>query len=248
MIGPACIGAIAAATQRAGGGGGGDLPVTDGLLLWFDSSDAGTIAQSGGLVSAWADKSGNGNHATSYSSTYDPSYLPSAVNGHGIVDFGPYAATWSSGGKKMKYPAVSGKTFILSISDARPGGFLFSHSSAYSFHRGGAFGANASNALLHSVYSSAALRTGSADTRRNGVSVDPTSVGLASGMQTIVFRTDGTALAVNCLFVDRDGGFADGGSSLGGGYVGDVLVFDDVLSTSDVELIEGYLFDKWGIS
>lgn len=32
--------------------------------LWLDAADSSTITESGGAVSAWADKSGNGNHAT----------------------------------------------------------------------------------------------------------------------------------------------------------------------------------------
>jgi hypothetical protein len=35
-----------------------------GLTLWLDASDTGTITASGGAVSQWRDKSGNGNHAT----------------------------------------------------------------------------------------------------------------------------------------------------------------------------------------
>ena len=34
------------------------------LGLWLDASDAASITSSGGLVSQWSDKSGNGRHAT----------------------------------------------------------------------------------------------------------------------------------------------------------------------------------------
>ena len=35
--------------------------------LWLDAADAGTVTQSGGLVSQWDDKSGNSHHATATS-------------------------------------------------------------------------------------------------------------------------------------------------------------------------------------
>jgi len=34
----------------------------DGLTLWTDTSDPTTIIESGGFISQWSDKSGNGNH------------------------------------------------------------------------------------------------------------------------------------------------------------------------------------------
>ena len=39
-------------------------PITTGLILWLDASDASTITTSGGRVTQWNDKSGWGNHAT----------------------------------------------------------------------------------------------------------------------------------------------------------------------------------------
>src|SRR4029077_6901938 len=40
------------------------VPMT-GLLWWFDADDAATITQTGGLVTQWNDKSGNGTNAVS---------------------------------------------------------------------------------------------------------------------------------------------------------------------------------------
>jgi hypothetical protein len=45
-----------------------------GLQLWFDASDSSTITQSGGSVSRWADKSGNGHDATQSSGAAKPGY------------------------------------------------------------------------------------------------------------------------------------------------------------------------------
>ena len=48
--------------QRYGGFSPASL---SGLSLWLDASDESTITESGGAVSQWDDKSGNGHHATS---------------------------------------------------------------------------------------------------------------------------------------------------------------------------------------
>jgi Concanavalin A-like lectin/glucanases superfamily len=62
-------------------------PLSDTLRLWLDASVAGSLTQSGGLVSAWADRSGNGNNATQATSGSQPTYNATAQNGLGGVVF-----------------------------------------------------------------------------------------------------------------------------------------------------------------
>ncbi len=58
----------------------GSSPWTPGgissIVAWFDASDADSITQSGGAVSQWDDKSGNGNHATQGTASQRPTYRP----------------------------------------------------------------------------------------------------------------------------------------------------------------------------
>jgi len=53
-----------------------DLWTPDNMptVTWFDAADAATITASGGNVSTWQDKSGNGNHATQGTGTKQPTY------------------------------------------------------------------------------------------------------------------------------------------------------------------------------
>lgn len=58
-----------------------------GCELWLDASDAGSITESGGKVSVWADKSGNGRNAYQDNATNQPDYFPGYVyfgNGPGM--------------------------------------------------------------------------------------------------------------------------------------------------------------------
>ena len=48
-------------------------PALIDTALWLDASDSSTITESGGAVSAWADKSGNNHHATA-TSAQEPTY------------------------------------------------------------------------------------------------------------------------------------------------------------------------------
>jgi len=56
-------------------------PADIDTALWLDAADASTITESGGLVSQWDDKSGNGRNASQGASELRPAYLPTGFNG-----------------------------------------------------------------------------------------------------------------------------------------------------------------------
>lgn len=58
-----------------------------GLLSWHDAQDGSTITQSGGDISQWDDKSGNGHHATQATAVDQPIYNTSGINGLPAVEF-----------------------------------------------------------------------------------------------------------------------------------------------------------------
>jgi hypothetical protein len=72
------------------------VPITNGLLLWLDAADGTTLFQdasmtvaagSGDPVAGWADKSGNGYHATQTVAGLEPSLDLIGMNGQPAVHF-----------------------------------------------------------------------------------------------------------------------------------------------------------------
>ena len=55
--------------------------------LWVDASDETTITESGGAVSQWDDKSGNGYHLTQATGTSQPTTGSRTINGLNALDF-----------------------------------------------------------------------------------------------------------------------------------------------------------------
>ena len=53
--------------------------------LWLDATDTSTITSSGGSVSAWRDKSGNGNHSVQATGSLQPS-IGTGINGLQTID------------------------------------------------------------------------------------------------------------------------------------------------------------------
>ncbi len=79
----------------SGGGGGGEWTPASvtGITAWWDPSDAATITESGGYVTKLDDKSGTRNHLYQ-TSTYGPITGTRTQNGLNVLDF--YASTRAS--------------------------------------------------------------------------------------------------------------------------------------------------------
>lgn len=77
------------ALRGAAGIGGGDLwtPAEITTQLWLDAADISTITESGGKVSEWRDKSGNGRHATQATGTKQPALISAEINGLDVLRF-----------------------------------------------------------------------------------------------------------------------------------------------------------------
>jgi hypothetical protein len=58
-----------------------------GLVLWLDASDRTTLTLSGTSISAWKDKSGQGNNATQVVASSQPTFGPRLINGKPVVNF-----------------------------------------------------------------------------------------------------------------------------------------------------------------
>jgi len=77
---------------RVGGFGGKKVNFDDptslsGCQLWLDASDVSTLTESAGAVSAWADKSGNGNNFSQATGAEQPLTNATSLNGKNTIQF-----------------------------------------------------------------------------------------------------------------------------------------------------------------
>ena len=75
------------------------LPVTTGLQLWLNA-DVGVTTNASGQVTAWADQSGLGNHATQATAASCPTLAADSLNGHATLRV--------SGSQFMEVPNANG--------------------------------------------------------------------------------------------------------------------------------------------
>ncbi len=62
-------------------------PAETTTALWLDAADAGTVTHSGGAVSQWDDRSGNGRHATQVTGGNQPGYVLAEQNALNVIRF-----------------------------------------------------------------------------------------------------------------------------------------------------------------
>lgn len=74
-----------------GGGGGIFTPASLNPLRWYKANDALTVQLTGGTVSGWLDKSGNGAHLSQSTVAEQPSYSLGGMNGQNAIDWGSTA-------------------------------------------------------------------------------------------------------------------------------------------------------------
>jgi hypothetical protein len=230
-----------------------------GLAGWWDSTDNSTIITSTG-VSSWADKSGNGYTLTQGTGANQPTL--SNINGKQAFAY--------NGSSQFLSSTAAGLVAFASGAD-RPPLTFFAVSVSNVTDAGRYVAAFASTVNVQPIYSSmhpstsaqwrgfyrpnAVLQTVPTSTATYSTSVayvvstavGSSYVGRANGTQVINASNDATG-QIDC---DRFGvGVLARGSPIGytNGLIGDVLVYNRVLTTAEIQRVERWLAGKFGVT
>ena len=231
------------------------LPVRTGLIMWYDASNTSSLTLSGSNVVEWRDLSGNGRHA---SGGLSPQYVANAQNGKGAVDFGTssqyrlqIANPMTFASKNCHFFAVV-KTRIESNSDysAIIGSYPWSGGStvsnlAWSFPGNG--GSSGQQQWL-----SGNVAWGSPGTKNDYVASNFYNVNaaLSSGAATYraVRQDDGGGSLTGAVGFQTNALGHQEGTVYGGNVtIAELICFGYKLSDTDRNLIENYLYEKWGV-
>lgn len=216
-----------------------------GTTFWLDAANAASITESGGLVSKWADRTGNGLSAEA-SGAAQPSIVAGALNGLPVIDFGAWGSgkwmQWMLGGSATQLTDIRSVFWVFGSQGG--GGHLLGHTGTADFHRGPyVFGTGNYNpgldysAIWGASWTSANIRGGS--TYLEGGLVDGTAVGLNGAYQLIENITTGNVSANN-LANDRNIGGRQGGQRLA-----EVIIYNRPLTEAERLATEAYLMQKW---
>jgi hypothetical protein len=216
------------------------------LAAWYDASDTGTITSSGGAVSQWNDKSGNGWHLSQSTEGDKPTTGANTVNGLNVLDFGGTKhllnSSYNENTRCTMFAVIKvvASTYIqqavcfqnqqhpISISDTESivayNGNYWSGAPESATGRSGVLLASS---RIHASPGERWVRVNG--TQSNGTN----SVGTSAATKLVVGGNPGETQYLT-----------------GGAQVMEVIVYADLaspLSVSEVSAVEGYLIDKWGV-
>jgi len=227
------------------------LPVVDGLALWLDAADTGTITESGGAVSVWADKSGGGNNATQGNGANKPTTGTRTINGLNALDFNGSSSSMVLGSGLLSVPSSDNTMFIVAAMDvvtSAVNGYRLltavtgGNSTRYGIivNRGGTDKIEFINS--NSSFSPVA-QTETIDTNANIFGQrheDTTLTCLYDGLSGTGASSDALDVlaAINIGSSNDTIGFFDG-------LISEVLIYERAFSDAEINQVGNYLQNKW---
>ena len=232
-------------------------PVNITTSLWLDAADTSTITIATG-VSQWADKSGNGRHATQATSANQPTYISSGMNSLGLVDWdGSNDAMTISGGTTttlhsalssdntysmawvVKPDTIASQPVLLYVPEGswkflveiENGGGLYwgdAPSNYRTYASGSFFGANTGTFFT-------LIKTGSGAGTAHVAGTLNTSFTNQGGL------SDTPSLGAAFILGQYPGLFYDG-------KMAEIIISNYSWDTSERQQVEGYLAHKWGLT
>lgn len=223
------------------------------LVAWYDASDLSTITESGGAVSQWDDKSGNANHLTQSTGIRQPETGLNTINSLNVLNFVQDAMAISSD--------ISSNTFTWAIvhnaNEANDRLIDMRGTGASGIVKGVVLKSQKDISLLidegngnYKVYGHT--------TTLSGTNVHLVTVGLSAATdkvylngtdETIQYGTGGsypTDVANSTPKLTVGGNYEQITQFLNDDDIGEIVITNAVLSTSDRQKLEGYLAHKWG--
>jgi prepilin-type N-terminal cleavage/methylation domain-containing protein len=227
------------------GVGLGALPVSTGLIAWYDASDSASVTTSGSNVTKWADKSGLGNDAVASAGTV--TYASAARNGLNTVRFNgsatlraPHSASLNLTGSGLsvivvyRSTAVNGNWAFINKENTWEVGEQGSGGGFTAAVNGGCWAWVGAVPAASGAWHTATFRY----TPSWLFTVDSGSVTTAGApcSGSIVPSSSGLTL----------GGRGDGASPTLTGDLAEVLIFDRGLTDTENDQVRAYLTAKWG--
>ena len=226
-----------------------------GCSHWFDATDSSTITLSSGSLTQWNDKSGNGRNLTAVAGFANATVSSRYQNGLNVFNFFGNGLYRTAGGN-VSYPlevyiivalkSLTAHVDVLGMGDTSVDNFnslTFAESAARRWHNGSSGGARQTISLttetsLSFLLIQWSIANGNYLLRRNGTE-------LIQASRNYSFNNSATAI-FQIGFRHTDNVY--GTSANFSGYIGEIVVFNNQIGTTDRQNVESYLTQKWGLT
>jgi len=218
--------------------------IVAGAVAWYDASDASTITESGGLVSKWADKSGNGNDLTE--SSAKPTTGAESLNGRNVLSFG---GSQQLVGPDAVVPVSATPYTIFAVwkasgnSQALLGMGINSNGKALNIHIW------SSGELMHTWYGvdQYSIPFGSVDAHLSVAQFDDVSGVMLTKKDDL--SESGSVYGKNTTAANFTVGNIQSYAYSGplNGLIAEIIIYHTVLTPAEIAANEAYLKTKWGL-
>jgi hypothetical protein len=218
-----------------------------GCQLWLDGADQSSMTLSGSSITQLRDKSGNGNHMVSNGTS--PLYNSSLINSVGGIDCTNGGALISSGIQNSAN--ISFAMVAVVKSGIRNWGSFFTHGDRdYDFAVERQENTSSINFQTANDNSSCTITfTVDAPVLYFGTMTSGTSrffESFSGGVNTIVNGTNPSTISLGSKIIRV--GKSDNNNEPCNSFIGEIIYYTTVLTTTQRQQVEGYLARKWGIS
>jgi len=210
---------------------GSDIP-QNGLVLWLDADDVDADGEFDNntdhlKLANWADKAGKDHNATQANAGNQLEIRSGQISGKPNLNVLVF-----DGNQSLSFPTIAqGRTFfwVVNRRDGR-NFFAMSNTNAFGWHKYG------------SVFYESTARVASGQQRRNGdIRNLNANYSFSASLQVI------TLLTTDFQSSNQIGKSGTAKNFFTGNF-GEILIYDIVLSTNEIETVEKYLGKKWGMS
>ena len=228
-------------------------PAQISTSLWLDASDASTITLNATTVSQWNDKSGNSRNVSQANSSLQPLYTLGGLNSLNIADFdgaddvlnGLAISNFVTNNSYSAFVVGLARTIATNDGNGYPNEAFYGDAGGYmamylrSSNLIGAYNWDGANKVATNAYTPntvvigySELSSGSIRIRTNG------------GSETATVSSN-TASLSGAIQIGRN---YNSDTFCLDGKIAEVIFTNAALSTTNRQLIEGYLAHKWGLT
>lgn len=237
-------------SKRGGGRNSNYVPITNGIQLWLDASDTSTITSSGGNF-IWSGKDGNGYEVNQSTASRQPASGVTTANGKNVLDFDGGDVLEGNAALNAAMGDIAGgpsTVFVMARRNTEDGTtqntFVANQLGVATNYRVG-FASTSGTIFFQS--GGFTNFTGATNTDFQIFTGTRSGVDLTAqiNQETVVTTGNGADRPLtNSFFVGAvDAGLAQALV----GSIGEIIIYDRLLSAAEIARVKAYLTNKWGI-
>ena len=223
-----------------------------GCSHWFDATDSSTITLSSGSLTQWNDKSGNGRNLTAVSGYANATVSSAFQNGLNVFNFSGNGL-YRTAANTAVYPqdvyivvALKSTTThvdVIGVGATNTGNFnslTFGEYSASRWHNGSSYFDRTPNCVSSTTETSTSFLLIQWSIANNNFLIRRNGTQLVQTATYTYTLPAGSIFQIGYRHPDNNGvNFS--------GYIGEIVVFNNQIGTTDRQNIESYLAQKWGL-